>query len=81
MTSKIFYTIFTEAVNDKNKEQFVSVWTLSSIFDESKDLTRLSQEVAAIWDIAHLSTNEIREATGLSQEKFAEHATFWGLQL
>lgn len=72
MTDKQFNTIFREACADQNKEIFVSDWALSSIFDESEDLIKLSEEIAAIWEVAHLSIKEIRAATGLSQIKFCE---------
>ena len=71
MTDKQFCVIFSEACNDNNKEVFVSDWALSSIFDENEDLLKLSEEIASIWDIAHLSIKDIREKTGLSQVKFS----------
>ena len=72
MKDKQFNTIFREACTDDNKEIFISDWSLSSIFEESKDLIKLSKEIAAIRDVAHLSIKEIRAKTGLSQVKFCE---------
>lgn len=71
MTDKHFCVIFNEACNDNNKEVFVSDWALSSIFDGNEDLIKLSEEIAAIWDVAHLSIKDIRARTGLSQVKFS----------
>lgn len=71
MNDKQFCVIFSEACNDNNKEVFVSDWALSSIFEETEDLIKLSEEIANIWDVAHLSIKDIREKTGLSQVKFS----------
>lgn len=72
MTDKQFNTIFREACSKQNKELFVSDWVLSLTFDENEDLIKLSEEIAKIWDVAHLSIKEIRAKTGLSQIKFCE---------
>ena len=71
MTDKQFYTIWTEAVNDGNKEAFVSDWWTSSIFSEDEATANLVGQIEKIWDAAHMTVAEIRAATGLSQGKFA----------
>ena len=71
MTDKQFYTIWTEAVDDNNKEAFVSDWWTSSIFTEDEADAALVAQIEKIWDVAHMTVAEIRATTGLSQGKFS----------
>lgn len=71
MTDKQFYTIWTEALTDSNKEAFVSDWWTSSIFSEDEADADLVSQIEKIWDAAHMTVAEIRTTTGLSQGKFS----------
>lgn len=82
MNDKIFATLWAEALEDNNKEVFVSDWALSSIWAETPeqlenpellpDPAVLAEQVGRIWDVAHMSVADIRKITGLSQAGFAE---------
>ena len=76
MTDRQFNTIFSAALVDGGREAFASDWALSIIWGE--DDTADGAELAArfdlmgrIWDLAHLSTADIRHHLGLSQSEFA----------
>lgn len=74
MTDKRFSTIFAAAVSDGDREAFISDWATSSVWgdDESAHIpAQRVDELAAIWDAAHLTIRDIRQHTGLSQAAFA----------
>lgn len=75
MTDHQFSAIFTAALNDSDREAFVSDWALSSIWGDPEGASAPSQrldELGELWDAAHLTIRGIRAHTGLSQAAFAE---------
>ena len=75
LDNKIFSTIWAAALDNNNREAFISDWALSSIWaDEADDdaLTVRADQCGRIWDLAHMSVADIRHTTGLSQSRFAE---------
>jgi len=75
MTNKQFYDLFSDALDQPDREAFVSDWVLSSIWDtdDTADVSEdLIEQIGAIWDTAHLSVREIREQSGMSRAQFAE---------
>ena len=78
MTDKQFYDLFSDALSggSTSREAFVSDWVCSSIWGgpEGADLPQdLADEIARVWDVAHMTIRDIRQHTGLSQAKFALH--------
>ena len=76
MTDSQFNIIFSAAIKDGNREAFASDWALSIIWGEDDDadgaeLAERAELMGRIWDIAHLSTADIRHHLGLSQSEFA----------
>lgn len=75
MTDKQFYALFGEALSSTDRDDFVSAWALSSIWDDAPDTDipkgRLTHLVS-IWDAAHRSVRDITVASELSQRKLAE---------
>ncbi|MGN0968112.1 MAG: helix-turn-helix domain-containing protein [Oscillospiraceae bacterium] len=75
MTDMQFHSLFGEALNDTDRDAFVSDWALSSIWGDEPDAEipedRLDQ-IGAIWDAAHRSVREIAALASLSQRKLAE---------
>lgn len=61
------------ADDSTDKQSFINKWAYDAIFAEDEnEKYDIVQEIASIWDIAHISIKEIRAKTGLSQVKFAE---------
>lgn len=76
MTDRQFNTIFSAALDDGDREAFASDWALSTIWgeDDTADGDELINRTALmgrVWDIAHLTTADIRRYLGLSQSEFA----------
>ena len=72
MTDQQFYTTFGAALTDQDRDAFVSDWALSSIWGDGEDIPpERIDELARLWDAAHMAIRDIREHTGLSQAKFA----------
>lgn len=72
MTDKLFYTIFGAALDSADRDNFISVWALSSAWDDTADIP--AERIAVlggIWDAAHLTIRDIRQHTGLSQAAFS----------
>ena len=72
-----FYVLFGAATAEQDRERFISEWSSSSIFypgAESPDIdaAELSDALSNIWDVAHLTTRDIRQHLGLTQAAFAE---------
>lgn len=72
-----FYTLFGAATTEQDKFRFIAEWSSSSILypdPESPDIdaAELSDTLANIWDVAHMTTRDIRQHLGLTQAAFAE---------
>ena len=72
-----FYTLFGAATAEQDRERFISEWSTSSIFypkPETPDIdaNELVDSLGNIWDVAHLTTRDIRQHLGLTQAAFAE---------
>ncbi len=74
MTDKLFYMIFTDALNIADRDAFISDWALSSVWGDAEDAeipaSRLL-ELGMIWDVAHASFADIVKASGLKLVDFA----------
>lgn len=73
MKDKQFYVVFSSALTVNDKDAFVSDWALSSMFDDGQETVspELISDLGRIWDIAHLSFNDIVAASGASLTDFA----------
>ena len=72
-----FYVLFGAATAEQDRERFISEWSSSSVFypDENSpdiDAGELTEALENIWDVAHMSTRDIRQHLGLTQAAFAE---------
>lgn len=72
-----FNTLFGAATTEQDRERFISEWSSSSIFypdPESPDIdpVELTETLENIWDVAHMTTRDIRQHLGLTQAAFAE---------
>lgn len=72
-----FNTLFNATTTEQDKFRFIAEWSSSSIFypdPESPDIdaAELSDTLANIWDVAHMTTRDIRQYLGLTQAAFAE---------
>ena len=76
MTNKQFYTLFSDATEQADRDVFVSDWALSSIWSAEDPLADpgedLIEQIGVVWDTAHLSIREMRTKTGMSRTQFAE---------
>ena len=74
MNDKLFYMIFTDALNIADRDAFISGWALSSVWEEAEDAEipaeRLT-DLGKIWDVAHASFADIVAASGLKLVDFA----------
>ena len=74
MSDPQFYDLFSAALGETDRDAFVSAWSLPSIWgtaetDEIPDAC--IKALCELWDVAHMSVREIRDATGLTQAAFA----------
>lgn len=73
-----FYTLFGAATTEQDKFRFIAEWSSSYIFfpegEDSPDIdaAELSDALSNIWDVAHMTTRDIRQHLGLTQVAFAE---------
>lgn len=73
-----FYTLFGAATTEQDKFRFIAEWSSSYIFfpdgEDGPDIdaAELSDTLANIWDVAHLTTRDIRRHLGMTQAAFAE---------
>lgn len=72
-----FYTLFGAATTEQDRERFISEWSSSSIFYPGENVPDINADDLAdalgnIWDVAHLTTRDIRQHLGLTQAAFAE---------
>ncbi len=74
MTDNLFYTIFSAALDAADRDNFISGWSLSSVWGDAPDADIPADRIdmlARLWDAAHLTIRDIRQHTGLSQAAFA----------
>ena len=67
MTDKQFCTLFVAALA-ADRDAFVSDWSLSSVWGDAPDADIPADRIdtlARLWDAAHLTIRDIRQATGL----------------
>lgn len=72
-----FYVLFGVATKEQDRERYIAEWSGSSIFypdADSQDINAddLADALGNIWDVAHLTTRDIRQHLGLTQAAFAE---------
>ena len=72
-----FYTLFGAATKEQDRDRYIAEWSSSSIFypgADSPDINadELADALGNIWDVAHLTTRDIRQHLGLTQTAFAE---------
>ena len=65
MTDKQFTAIFNDACSRSDEDAFITGW-------QQEDRKLKEQQLRKIWEAAHLAVTDIRAATGLSQQKFAD---------
>ena len=74
MTDKLFYDIYSSALEAIDPDAFASDWALSSEWGDEADgdaLVERSKLCERIYDLAHLTVADIRHHVGLSQSEFA----------
>ena len=72
-----FYVLFGAATKEQDKFRFIAEWSSSSIFypdpeNPDIDAAELAESLGNIWDVAHMTTRDIRQHLGLTQAAFAE---------
>lgn len=72
-----FSVLFNAATAEQDRDRYIAEWSSSSIFypgADSPDINAddLSDALGNIWDVAHLTTRDIRQHLGLTQAAFAE---------
>lgn len=72
-----FYILFGAATKEQDRNHYIAEWSSSSIFypnPESPDIdaAELAESLGNIWDVAHMTTRDIRQHLGLTQAAFAE---------
>lgn len=75
MTDKQFHILLSAALTAESRDAYISEWALSSIWEDAEGAdipADRAEQVAAIWDLAHLTIRQIREHTGLTQAAFGE---------
>lgn len=74
MTDQIFHTVWSNALNTTDRDEFISDWALSSIWGDAPE-ANIPQErinhLAQIWDAAHMNVKEICKEAKLTQAQFA----------
>ena len=73
-TDKLFYTLFGDAITSPDRDAFVSDWSLSSVWGDAPGAdipADRTDQLARLWDAAHLTIRDIRQHTGLSQAAFS----------
>lgn len=74
LDDKMFSTLWDAAVSTADRDVFVSEWAASSIWEDDPDEkipARRLRHLGQLWDAAHISIKQIRQALGLSQIDFA----------
>lgn len=66
MTDYQFSTLYSEALSSTDRDAFISDWAMSSLWgdEEGADIpAERIEQVAAIWDVAHLTIRQMRDHT------------------
>lgn len=74
IADKLFHGLWVEAIATVDRDEFVSDWSLSPVWDDAPDADIPADRIdvlARIWDAAHLTIRDIRAHAGLSQAAFA----------
>lgn len=72
MTDKAFALLWGEALVANDRDVYVAEWSISSVFPEDADLLANAEQVGRIWDVAHMSVQQIVDASGCKRTVFAE---------
>lgn len=72
-----FYVLFGAATKEQDRGRYIAEWSSSSIFYPGENVPdinadELSDALGNIWDVAHLTTRDIRQHLGMTQAAFAE---------
>lgn len=70
LTDKQFGRMFSDANNVNDRDAFISNWSLSGIWGDNIPAERIDA-AGRIWDLAHITINDIVAASGLSIADFA----------
>lgn len=78
MSDNDIYTLLGAALESTDYERYLAEWGTSIIFfpdpeADGPDPDKIVEILKNIWDAAHLSIQEIRAHTGLSQAAFGQH--------
>lgn len=74
MTDKLFYDIYSSALEVTDPDAFASDWALSSEWGDEADgdaLVERAKLCERIYELAHLTVADVRHHAGLSQSEFA----------
>ena len=70
----ITQTLLVEAAEEKDREEFISDWSFSSIWGDDPEEDNIPQSridyLTNLWEDAHKSVREIRSMTGLTRAAF-----------
>lgn len=73
MDNKLFAKIWSDAIDQPNKELYLSEYGYPEWFDEiGQDIQETMDALGNIHDVAHMSIKDMVTKSGLSQAKFAE---------
>lgn len=78
MRNHDFNTLWGAAIVTPDRDIFVSEWATSSIWNENpedlsdKDLLRIADYCGNLWDAAHMSVRQIKDAADMTQAQLAE---------
>jgi DNA-binding transcriptional regulator YiaG len=64
MTNKQFYQVWSNALANNSRDEFVSSWALSSV--------SLVNELGTVWDVAHMSIRDMCAESGMTAPEMAE---------
>lgn len=71
-----FYILFGAATKEQDRGRYIAEWSSSIFYPEPEnpdiDAGELADALGNIWDVAHMSTRDIRQHMGLTQAAFAE---------
>ena len=74
MKNEMFYTLYGEAVQETDKDAFVSDWSLSSIWGDAEDADIPQERIDVLgemWDAAHRTIKDVASASGKSVRQLA----------
>lgn len=76
MTCKLYAQLMAAADKSDDRDAYISEWSMSDVFGErvpgNVEWMERVDALGRMWDAAHLTVQDIRAATGLSQVKFAQ---------